>query len=140
MGECPFQAKTTKTLVKHQREAHGIDVKQEDTFDSSVNISALNWKNRSSGEEDDKRFKLSVAAVSEQSQGEIERKAVRARALAIAGNDQREALNTSKILLESRGQVETSDLFADSDSMLIIIIIIMEVMQIYTVHWIKRNL
>ena len=60
--------------------------------------------------------------------------------MAIAGNDQREALNTSKILLESRGQVETSDLFADSDSMLIIIIIIMEVMQIYTVHWIKRNL
>ena len=37
IGECPFQAKTTKTLVKHQREAHGIDVKPEDRFDSSVN-------------------------------------------------------------------------------------------------------
>ena len=163
IGECPFQAKTTRTVVKHQREAHGIDPKPEDTFDSSVNISVLDdttfptangaaagdsldhksksdfyqevsrvqqstqletgeKRDRSSDEEeeeeDEKRIRLSATAVTEQSQGEIRRQAVRDRALAIAGNNQREAHDTSENLLESEGQVETGDLFANSDSML----------------------
>ena len=163
IGECPFQAKTTRTVVKHQREAHGIDLKPEDTFDSIVNISTLDdtmfptangaaagdsldhksksdfyqevsrvqqstqlemgeKRDRSSDEEEDeedeKRIRLSATAVTEQSQGEIRRQAVRDRALAIAGNNQREAHDTSENLLESEGQVETGDLFANSDSML----------------------
>ena len=163
IGECPFQAKTTRTVVKHQREAHGIDPKPEDTFDSSVNISVLDdttfptangaaagdsldhksksdfyqevsrvqqstqletgeKRDRSSDEEEDEedeeRIKLSSTAVTEQSQGEIRRQAVSDRALAIAGNNQREAHDTSENLLESEGQVETGDLFASSDSML----------------------
>ena len=41
IGDCPFQAKTTKTVIKHRREVHEIDLKPEDTFDTSVNISNL---------------------------------------------------------------------------------------------------
>ena len=128
IGECPFQAKTTKTGVKHRRETHGIDLKPDETFDLSANNSALDdivvpTANSEAGDSLDHKSKSAffqeVPKVQpEQSHGETERKAaVRDQALAIAGNNQREVLDISENLLESERQVETSDLFDDSVNM-----------------------
>ena len=76
-------------------------------------------------EEEDKRLKLS-AVEPEQSQGEKERQAVRERAMAtVAGNRQRvTSLNDSESLLseetETGKPIQSADLFADNDSMLLV--------------------
>ena len=131
IGERPFQAKTTKTGVKHRRETHRIDLKPDghhETFDVSDNNSALDdtvvpTANSEAGDSLDHKSKSAfyqeVSQVQPgQSHGETERKAtVRDQALAIAGNNQREVLDISENLLESERQVETSDLFDDSVNM-----------------------